>query len=170
MSLLKIQVDFPSLELEFKKHQAEANLLVMATAQTNRGMLFDQEGGYNGHKKWAPLKMRDGQILSKRGVLRKSIAPHNASGKPGPEGIATSTGLLKGRIGTKVAYAPIQNFGGVIKAKTGKVMSWMNDISGKRMFAMSVTIPARNFTAWNSKDQEELDETLTNFIMQKVFK
>lgn len=168
MSLLKIDFDFPSLERNLRKHQSEANLLVMATVQTNRGMLFDQEGKMNGHKVWDKLKMRDGQILSRRGVLRKSIAPFNAKGTPGPQGIAKTTGFLKADVGTKVKYASTQNNGAIIKAKPGKVLSFINEISGKRVYTHSVNIPARNFSDWNDRDQAELDNTMAAFILEKA--
>jgi phage gpG-like protein len=41
-------------------------------------------------------------------------------------------------------YAAIHEFGGVINAKAGKFLSWVNK-EGKRIFAKSVHIPARPY-------------------------
>ncbi|NJM94450.1 MAG: hypothetical protein HC842_07145 [Cytophagales bacterium] len=106
----------PDLAARFKQKQGELNLFLAATMQTNRAMLFDREGSYNGHEKWEPLKIRKGMILSDRGNLRRSIAPAMADGRPGPGGFVRFQGNVV-TLGTALKYAPIQNFGGVVRAK-----------------------------------------------------
>lgn len=121
-----IEFDMPDLAGKYRRRMRELYIFVAAQIQTNRGMLFDKEGGYNGHAKWAPLKFRQGQILSKRGNLRKSIAPLPARGRPGNDGIVRISGETV-TVGTKLYYARLMNDGttkmpgGVLKAK-GKAL------------------------------------------------
>ena len=128
MGLVGIDFRFPSWEKKIKKARREIDLFIAATMQTNRGMLFDNEGAYNGHRKWHPLKFRQGQILTKRGTLRKSIAPISASGRPGRGGIVEFSGDMI-TIGTKLGYAKLMNDGtvnlpgGVLKAKNAKALA-----------------------------------------------
>lgn len=110
MSLVGISFEFPDLYSKLKNALPEINRFVAAQMQTNRGMLFDAEGAYNGHKKWAPLVLRHGQILSDRGNLRKSLAPTNAKGYPGRDGIVRFEGESI-TIGTRLVYASLMNDG-----------------------------------------------------------
>lgn len=127
MSLVSIDLKFPDLALKIKNHRQEIDLFIAAQMQFNRGMMFDQEGAYNGHPSWAPLKFRKGQILSKSGKLRKSIAPSSQSGKPGPGGIVRFGGGVV-TIGTSLIYASMMNWGttmmpgGVLRPKNAKAL------------------------------------------------
>lgn len=146
---------------------------VAATMQTNRAMLFDQEGGYNGHERWAPLRLRSGMALSNRGNLRKSIAPRGAVGVPGPGGIVEFVGDTV-TIGTKLAYAAMMNWGttglpgGVLRPVRAKALRFYAEGSKNPIFAKSVRIPPRRFDQWNNQDQSEVDETILNSI-SRVF-
>lgn len=125
--LLEISFKFPDWAGKVKAHADELNLLQAAIIQANRGMLFDAEGAHNGHPKWAPLKFRTGQILSKRGTLRKSIAPRNPKGSPGDDGIV-NFGSDTITIGTRLLYARMMNDGttklpgGVLTPKNAKAL------------------------------------------------
>ncbi len=44
-----------------------------------------------------------------------------------------------------VIYGRIHEYGGVIKPKTAKVLSWVDRRTGERVFANRVTIPARPY-------------------------
>lgn len=113
---------FPDWERKIRRALPEIKLFIAATMQTNRGLLFDAEGAHNGHEKWAELRFRRGQILSKRGKLRKSMAPIHSGGKAGPDGIVRITGDVI-TIGTKLGYARMMNDGtaklpgGVLRGK-----------------------------------------------------
>lgn len=49
-------------------------------------------------------------------------------------------------VGTRgIVYAAIHEFGGVIRAKRAKFLSWIDEKTGERRFAKSVTIPARPY-------------------------
>jgi phage gpG-like protein len=137
--LLKIDFKFPDWKGKLLAQEERLNLFAAAQIQANRGMLFDTEGAHNGHKKWAPLQLRNGQILSKRGTLRKSIAPSNPKGSPGSDGIVrfTSDAIV---VGTTLGYARMMNDGtakmpgGVLRAKNAKALriplpagDWAND-------------------------------------------
>lgn len=108
--MIDIDFKFPDWAATVKAHEGELNLLTAATVQANRGMLFDSEGSYNGRPGWAKLQFRNGQILSKKGVLRKSIAPYNPNGTPGPDGIVRFAGESV-TIGTKLFFARLMNDG-----------------------------------------------------------
>lgn len=124
-----VDIDFkwPDLEGRLKNAEGEINLFLAAAVQTNRGLLFDSEGSYNGRPGWAPLSLRNGQILSDRGVLRKSIAPYNANGQPGPDGIVVIQPDAI-TVGTKLLYAKMMNYGttglpgGVLRPKSAKAL------------------------------------------------
>lgn len=48
------------------------------------------------------------------------------------------------KLSNPMIYAAIHQFGGVIRARAGKMLSWMG-ADGKRVFAKQVRIPARPF-------------------------
>lgn len=116
MGDLDIKFSFPGWKERILKNWDDIHLFIAAQMQFNRGMLFDNEGLYNGHDKWAELRFRSGQILSHRGTLRKSIAPiggvvgPNAKGKPGPNGIVRVAGN-EVTIGSTLIYARMMNDG-----------------------------------------------------------
>jgi phage gpG-like protein len=101
---------FPDLASALRHAERRISEEMIVAMQTNRGLLFDNQGAYNGHPAWDPLMLRSGQILANRGVLKKSIAPGTGSGQPGPGGIATmADGVVT--IGTAVASAALMNYG-----------------------------------------------------------
>jgi phage gpG-like protein len=116
MALCEIKFKFPDWRRKIQAHWDDIHLFIAAQMQYNRAMLFDKEGAYNGHDGWAPLKFRVGQILSKRGTLRKSIAPRmtepalGAKAQPGPNGIVRVAGN-EVTIGTSLIYAWMMNSG-----------------------------------------------------------
>lgn len=124
---VEISFKFPDWAERIKAHEAQLNLFTAAQIQTNRGMLFDAEGGRNGHQKWVPLRLRSGQILSNRGTLRQSIAPFNPRGEPGPDGIVKFAGDVI-MLGTRLGYARMMNDGttkmpgGVLRARNAKAL------------------------------------------------
>jgi len=109
--MISIIMEFPDLAEKLTKAQGEITREIVVAIQTNRGLLFDNEGNYNGHDAWDALSLRSGQILAQRGVLKKSIAPMNGTGQPGPGGYVNMDGAGTVRVGTNVAYAAMMNFG-----------------------------------------------------------
>ena len=189
---VEVKFKWPDLKARVGKAEPEIRLFMAATIQTNRGLLFDSEGKHNGRPGWAPLKFRVGQILSDRGVLRKSMAPFNADGKPGPDGIVVIQPDSI-TIGTTLLYARLMNDGttkmpgGKLVAKNAKALkiplpngknatptakALRKGASGegkqKFIFRKSVKIPARPFDDWNAQDQEELDEALINKLAEII--
>ncbi len=120
--MIGIEFKFPDWAAKLTAAENEINLFIAAQMQFNRGQIFDKEGAYNGRARWKDLVFREGQILSKRGTLRKSIGPFNPKGIPGPDGIVRFQGDSI-TIGTKVAYARMMNDGtaklpgGVLRGK-----------------------------------------------------
>lgn len=107
---LVIEFKFPEWAELIKRNEDRINLFQAAQIQFNRAMIFDNEGAWNGRKRWAPLRFRNGQILTKTGTLRKSIGPTNGGGMAGPDGIVR---ILEDQIivGTKLGYARLMNDG-----------------------------------------------------------
>lgn len=179
--MIDIRYDYPDWGEIISKYQQEINLFLAAQIQTNRGMMFDAEGADNGKPKWAPLKFRNGMILSKTGALRKSWAPMHPSGRPGPEGIVRfkDETII---VGTRIAYAKIMNDGtaklpgGVIRAKgkalkipisNGVVAKGVKKIDGGNViFRKSVKIPARPMDLWTQEDEREISEAMRNKIVE----
>jgi len=164
-TLLEVNLKIPDFAEEFRAQLGNIKNKALATVQTNRGMIFRNEGAYNGHPKWKDLKSRKGQILADTGILKNSITPKTVnSDKPvaGPNGILKFSGDVI-TIGTTVKYAAIHNYGGVIRPKTKDMLRW-KDAKGWHA-AKQVTIPKRPFLegAWNQTDQEELNQTMANY-------
>ena len=168
--MIKIELAFPDMHKMLEAHRQEIDLFIAAIMQTNRGLLFDTEGKHNGRPGWAPLKYRSGQILSKRGTLRKSMAPYEAKGTAGPDGVVRVSGDTI-TIGTTLFYAKMMNHGttglpgGVLRPKTKKALKIPTG-NGGFVLRTVVLIPARHFDDWTSDDQQEMEEALSNKIVQ----
>jgi phage gpG-like protein len=86
-------------------------------------------------RNWARLNIRKNKLIDTSNLVNSiDVAPSKASSDTAAE-VA---------VGTGVVYAAIHEFGGVINAKAGKFLSWVNK-EGKRIFAKSVHIPARPY-------------------------
>jgi phage gpG-like protein len=134
------------LSEELKRRWPDVVNAVAATVQTNRAMLFDREGAYNGHTKWAPIS-RPGRILQDTGRLRRSIVPgRQGSGKPGANGVIVVDARIV-RVETKVEYAATHENG-----------------DPKR------NIKRRSFMqkAWNKKDEAEVIEVVTKKVQRII--
>lgn len=170
-TLLAVKFKIPKWADKFRSEMGNIQAKAMATLQTNRGLLFKNEGAYNGHEKWKALKSRKGQILADTGTLKNSISPKSTNKDhpvSGPNGILKFSGDVI-TIGTTVKYAAIHNYGGVIKPKTKDLLRW-KDANGWHA-AKQVTIPKRPFLegAWNEQDQQELNDTMAN-MCARLFK
>lgn len=109
--MIQMSFKIPEMDRIISESQEELLGFMAAMMQTNRGMLFDKSGAYNGHDRWAPLAFRSGQPLKLTGTLSKSMGPM-AGDKP----IINSGGVVRisGDIvttGTKLGYAHLMNFG-----------------------------------------------------------
>lgn len=189
---------FPKLSQRLLEHQEQITREIVVAIQTNRGMLFDAEGAYNEHKPWAPLVLRTGQVLARRGVLKKSLAPGGGTGQAGPGGYVDMDGQGVVTVGTNVAYAAMMNFGttkmpgGVLRPVRAKALAiplpdgkWASDVtkalrkgavkrvgpSGKNervIFRKWVKIPARRFDTITARDKDEFAEVARNAIVEAL--
>ena len=158
---LKIEFKFPKWFEAISAHEDQLLDEVAATILTNRAQMFDAGGASNGHQAWEPLKLRKGVPLSDTGTLRRSLSPGGANGKPGPGGVVKKTRDIVS-ISTTIAYAAIQNQGGIIRPTQKSVLSWK--VGKRRYFAKKVEIPARPFLgnkSWNQQDQDEVNQVLS---------
>ncbi len=188
--MIAINFSMPNLAEKLQASSDKIRQELVVAMQTNRGMLFDAEGSYNGHEPWAPLLLRAGQILSNRGVLKKSFAPMGASGNAGPDGYVKSDETVT-TIGTNVASASLMNWGttklpgGVMRPVHAKALR-IPIPEGKRatptakeigkglkrrhnertqkdekfIFVKSVKIPARRFDNLTEQDARDFRDAL----------
>lgn len=66
--------------------------------------------------------------------------------------------------GTGWIGARIHQFGGTIRPKAGKRLAFT--LGGKKVFARSVTIPARPYLGVSAENRQELQETAQRFVTQ----
>jgi len=190
-----IDLHFPKWIAQLGERESEIYMLIAATLQTNRALMFDSSN--SGRQTWAPPKLREGQPLSQRGPLRQSFAPSNDGKVPARhEDSIVRYGNDVVTIGTSVRYASILNTGGVIRPRNFPVL-WIplpdgaknssnapsdltKEIKGGKtgapivvgrngktyLLAKKVTIPARPMDQWFPQDQEELEVTLSNKVAQ----
>lgn len=176
-NVLDIKYHFPDLAKKVKKNRRRIEEFMAATMQTNRALLFNHEGAYSGHKKWKPLKFRNGKPLMARGTLKKSIGPQNDGKRPrrGPNSIVEfQNGIV--RVGTSLKYAGIHNRGGVVQARHAQALkipmpsgAKATDEAkehGKVMFRKSVKIPKRNFSDITPEDKREFTEALVAVVSE----
>ncbi len=120
-TLVGITMKFPDWLLKVRQKENDIYLLIAATMQTNRGLMFDDSNA--GRTAWAKPKFREGQALSQRGALRQSFGPNNDGVRPAihPDGIVRINQDTV-TIGTKVVYAETHNRGAVIRPKKAKFL------------------------------------------------
>lgn len=174
---VNVDIQMPDFTASSLKALMDLPLLIAATVQTQRGMIFDNEGAYNGRPRWEPLKFRQGQILKDKGTLSKSIAPQNNGIKPSrAEGTILESAGDMVRVGTKIPYAETHELGATIKPKQPggllhfQVPVYTTTKSGKTkqkgtrwIHAHQVVIPARPFGNITDQDANELAETIANY-------
>ena len=168
--MISLSFTVPDLAMVFKKRQRDIMLVLAASMQTNRAMMFDKDGADNGKQKWAPLVLRSGRPLQKTGTLRKSMAPSNDGMRPGKgQGSKLQINGTEVQIGTTLAYAPMMNDGtakmpgGVLKAVRAQALKIPLG-GGKFMFRKSVRIPSRRMDEITAQDSQEWADTLAAYI------
>jgi len=111
---------------------------------------FSSFGAAYRPKVWPPKRDPDGQpsILQKSTTLAKSFHLE----------VTAKSATLS----TPAKYAAIHQFGGIIRPKSKKFLSWL-DSKGERVFAKMVTIPARPFfPVLNDKLTPKAEEKIGN--------
>lgn len=194
---VQIKMQFPPLAQRLQSQKRNMLVFLAAQMQTNRGLLFQAEGGRNGNKRWKPPLLRKGMALSDTGTLRKSLAP--GTGYAGPGGVVRMSGTHV-EIGTTIAYAPIVNFGGTFTAPPGrpfkiplpsgknatdyakamrKAIVADNRLRKKNglkprptdfIFRMKITIPERRFDIMTAQDQKEISRAYEAKLRQVMAK
>jgi phage gpG-like protein len=196
--VIGMTLSFPDLSAKLQASAAKIRQELVVAMQTNRGMLFDAEGAYNGHEPWKQLLLRAGQILASRGVLKKSLAPGNTSGQAGDGGYVRADQQMV-TIGTDVAYASTMNWGttrmpgGVMRPTNAQALR-IPIPEGKRatetakqigkgrkrsedartgkdqkfMFVKSVKIPARRFDNMTPQDARDFRDALEAALVEAL--
>jgi len=181
--MIDIRMTIPEWDKIIKAHEKDIYLVLAAAMQTNRAMMFDQDGADNGKPKWAKLKWRKGRPLQARGVLRKSFAPQNNGITPGKgEGTIVRVAAPQVQIGTNLFYARLMNDGttkmpgGVLRPTSAKALKipipkGLKGFTKKErkqgfIFRKSVQIPAREMDQITDQDEQEFADTLTNYLIE----
>lgn len=174
--MVKIDFNMPDLGERFRAHHSRLAIAIASDIQTNRGLLFDAEGNYNGHTKWKDLAsglnkktaangLQVRQILRRKGTLKNSIAPSSHSGTAGPQGYVRTEGDYSNpvvTVGTNVKYARIHNEGGIINHPGSN-----NGFGrGIKIPAHKIPMPKRNFTDWTEEDMKSLEAVVANTIVE----
>ena len=67
---------------------------------------------------------------------------------------------------TNLLYAAIHQYGGTIKPKNGKYLAFQ--LGSQTVFAKEVTIPARPFMGLSDDNQDEIEQTLVDWVESLV--
>lgn len=174
--MIKLEFKIPNLAKRFKAMQPDIVMVLAASMQANRAMMFDKDGGDNGKPRWKPINsaFRSGRPLQNTGTLRKSLAPQNDGLKPGhgKDGVVRISGK-EVTIGTQLLYAHMMNDGtvnmpgGVLKVKRAQALK-IPVASGALMFRKSVKIPARPMDTITDQDMAEWTKAMENFISSEL--
>lgn len=166
MTEVVIELNLPDWSAARERILSEVPGLIAATLQTQRGMIFDQSGAYNGRPAWPDLRCRNGMPLKDRGTLAQSIAPRNDGLRPGRSTgtILRTMGGLDGitTVGSSLAYASVQNNGATIVPVRARALRFK--CHGRWVFRKKVVIPPRPFADWTHQDQNELVTTVENYV------
>jgi phage gpG-like protein len=145
-----------------------------------KDLLFGS-GNDPGGSPWKPLSaLRTAQKLAKNTMskarikkLGKAYTPHKILNDTGTlmkavslDGDSHSVQSTSGdevTIGTNLPYAAIQNFGGTIVPKNGKLLAFPG-LGGATIFAKKVVIPARPFIGFAQKDNDDLSDVTANHL------
>jgi phage gpG-like protein len=173
--LVTIDFKMPDYFEIFKKSLKRIQISIAADIQTSRGLIFDGEGQYQDHQKWADLKsglnlkkekngLQTRQILRKTGALKNSLSPSTPSGKAGPDGYVRLEGDIKTpvvAVGTNLKYARIHDQGGTIK-HPGTSNGFGRGI---KIPAHKIEMPKRNFSDWTRDDEANMQKMLLTDIL-----
>ncbi len=173
--MIEMKWEFPDWYGEVVKNTQRINMAIAASMQTNRALMFDAEGAHNGHDPWAPLKMRDGMILSDRGVLRRSIGPMTDGRNPAKnEGSIVDVQGDMITIGTRIGYARLMNDGttkmpgGVLKAVNAKALKIpVHGAIKKGVADTKARLEQMSSDEEDTQEFEDLNEKLLDLKQQK---
>src|SRR5690606_20982611 len=149
--------------LTISKGQLTATLNLLANERLTRPLLrtignlmvndarmnFRMSRGPDGQR-WAPLKLRDGKPLLDTGRLRNSITSR----------LVYAGGENSVEIGTNVKYAPVQQFGALIKPRHKKFLLFPGAGGKGRIAAKQVVIPARPFIGLADRQVKKINQAI----------
>lgn len=118
-------------------------------------------GGHE-FRKWIKSNINS-HDLYKTGKLYNSIRVYNVQVGRGKNSVSV------GPVG--VIYARVHEFGATIKPKNAKMLSWIDEMTGERIFAHQVVIPARPYIrpAYDEHKQD-IYSAMANVVMQELSK
>lgn len=154
--MLKITVDDTELQKALTKAKAKLGSTKPLTAGIASLMLeaveesFDKETDPNTGQKWKPLSPLTKEQRSKRGHDGKILQVSGALASS----ISSSYGDNHAVVGTNKVYAPVHQFGAVIRAKHKRALSFGG------VMRSSVTIPARPFLGISQQTQDEINNLI----------
>lgn len=154
--MLKITVDDTELQKALTKAKTKlgntkplmagiANLMLEAVEES-----FDKETDPNTGQKWKPLSPLTKEQRSKRGHDGKILQVSGALASS----ISSSYDDSRAVVGTNKVYAPVHQFGAVIRTKRKRALAFGG------VTRSSVTIPARPFLGISRQTQDEINDLI----------
>lgn len=108
---------------------------------------FESKIGVDGQP-WTPSLKNKGETMIRRGHLRDSLT-HRFN----------DDGFV---YGSQRVYSALLHFGGTVRPKNAKALAFT--LNGKKIFAKSVTIPARPYVGFDSEDVADFTKILRRHI------
>lgn len=140
MAKLKIEVDDTTIQQKLAKLESAVEkprmFQIIGASVAARIRLCFKLGVDPWGNPWPALKIRKGQPLVNRGILRRSI-----TSKADSKGVTIGTNLKN----DGVSYPAVHQFGATIKPKKQGGMLVFPGARGNLIFAKGVTIPRRAF-------------------------
>lgn len=153
MSDYALDLDCKDLVADFAGAKERATKLGPAMDDMGKTAIFSAQDrfaskvGVDG-KPWTPALKNKGETMIEGGHLRDSLA-HRFN----------DDGFV---YGSEQVYSAILHFGGKIRPKNAKALAFT--LNGKKIFAKSVTIPARPYVGFDAEDVADFTKILRRHI------
>ena len=153
MSDYTLYLDCEDLAADFARAKREAVKLGPAMDDMGQAAVasatkrFESKIGVDG-KPWTPSVKNKGETMIRRGHLRDSLTH-----RFGDDGFV---------YGSRRKYSALLHFGGTVRPKTAKSLAFR--LNGKKIFAKSVTIPARPYVGFDAEDVADFTKILQRHI------
>ena len=153
MSDYALDLDCKELVADFARAKREAVKLGPAMNKMGRRAVlsarrrFESKVGVDG-KPWTPSLKDKGETMIASGALRNMLS-HQFD----------DDGFV---YGSQRVYSALLHFGGTVRPKTAKALAFT--LNGKKIFAKSVTIPARPYVGFDAEDVANFTKILRRHI------
>ena len=153
MSDYALDLDCEDLVADFARAKERAVKLGPAMNKMGKTAVFSAQArfetkiGVDG-KQWTPSVKDKGETMVRDGNLRDSLT-HQFD----------DDGFV---YGSQRVYSALMHFGGTVRPKNAKALAFK--LNGKKIFAKSVTIPARPYVGFDAEDVADFTKILQRHI------